>query len=258
MPALLFLAIVALLALDDRGRLFLLLIAVAQPEHLVFLMATRVCGKIWRLRVIAIGFGLWPPMLVLRAASNLFVLGALPLGSYVRWPEEPQADNNDNRPLWRDVPATNFSELTFQRLHPLSRVFICLGGPAATLLFAFALRGMGAFTSFQRGFEQFIGSLFRSREANMAMLRPFLARIEGGDVGYAMATLAAKHAAANLIPFSTAAGGMALLAILEWVLGRRIKQGVLAAIQIASLMILLAYACVIGRALWELLIHWNR
>jgi hypothetical protein len=246
-PTLLLLAAIGVLSTLPARRIILLALFLSQPVHLVFLIAILVAGLLAGMRRFAFAYGFSPHILVIHGKRFSFILGALLLGGYVKWPEEKEPSDENPRDAFRDGPHTSDSHgLRFQQLHPLVRVAICLAAPATTLLFSFVLLGTPALSSFSRAFEQSIGVLFRSTDANVAIIRPFLQRIADGDIRYVVGTIAAKHAATNLIPLGTTVGGMAMRAIWGWLTGRRLNKRISMSYEISSVFIHLIYGIFIA------------
>ena len=136
------LALGALLALHELGHFWL----------------ARLCGV--RVRRFAIGFG--PPIFTVRHGQTEYVLGAIPLGGYVRI---LGLDTHDE-------PASPGEVGSYTSLTPWRRMLIVLAGPLANGLFAYLL----LFALFMAGtyvpVPGTIGTVVPGSEAARAQLRP--------------------------------------------------------------------------------------
>jgi hypothetical protein len=252
------LAVVVLLAMFEKTRLFLVFVAILQPADLVFILCSCLAGLLCRIRILSVEIGTGPRLVVFRTRSCFAILNSIPLTNSIKWKEETAEQEQKLRPTWRDIPASRSPhDIPFSHRHPLVRLVVYLSGPTGIMLLSILLIGTSATGSFSRAFEQWAGLLFRSHAENVALVHPFLTRLAAGDYAYAIGTLAAKQTAMCLLPFETTVGGLALKAIWEWLSGRRMNRKLELVYRYLSLFIPVIYFCMIAWTIVDAIAHLN-
>ncbi len=159
------------------------------------------------------------PSLVLRRGAPEVRLGMLPLGGYIVHgpapiPREPAGPYREAEPRPDATQPT-----TFALLSPGLQALVLLSGNVALLALAVALAGPGALVSAARLPLQFVWLLLDNDRA-VASLRTFAER----DLSLALVgTIAAKLAAANLLPLPGVDGSALLALVLRPLLPARLR-----------------------------------
>jgi membrane-associated protease RseP (regulator of RpoE activity) len=134
------------------------------------------------------------------------------------------------------TPRFRYEE-TYNAQPRWQRAAVNLAMPLATLLLAIALIGPSAATaSFTRGFEQLTVGLFRGQTYRVDAFARLFALISEQKYAVALAAIAAKLAALNLLPLPIFNGGIALCEILGILQRRRLATR----LQVIGLMAMLA------------------
>jgi membrane-associated protease RseP (regulator of RpoE activity) len=254
-------ACLVVVAAFPATRVLLKMMLVALPGLLVYLLSILLVSRLVGAKVAEFSLGYGGPAVFVRIGGVLVGLRWLPLGGFIRHPTSVSDDNTEDPTtdpaLSGAVTPVDFrtrdAPVPFDRLHPLKRITLAMSGPVSSLLFAVMLLGGAGFSSFARGFGQYVGMAWRTREQNADLIRPFFVALDQNQWVYGIGTLAAKNAAGNMLPLTVTVGGMALLALLEWVRGKPLPKWLRSTLETLSIIALLAYLVFGVRAVWLVL-----
>jgi membrane-associated protease RseP (regulator of RpoE activity) len=163
-----------------------------------------------------VSFGFGPACFQSRIGRVQFRFGLIPLGGYARFNGDQEPAKSQEEILF----AADMEPLGFNDLHPLRRVAVVASGCLAlVVLAAFCLGPSHSVRSVARGFAQLVpfapwtpSWVPEGRELASRCIALF--RI--GPYRIALGVLAAKIAAANLLPLPSFNGGAIILTLLQW------------------------------------------
>lgn len=172
----------------------LIAIACAVYIHVLAMFAIARCFGV-RVNLVALGLG--PQLFAVgRVSIRLF-----PFGGFVRM--------HDNR-----EPGVEAHPDAYDIQSGWVRILIPLGGCAALVLMAVALRGPGGWWSFLHGFQQILIGTLSPGVIGVDLVNSYVRAAEAGGFFAVAGILFAKMAAMQLLPFPVMNGGQILLELL--------------------------------------------
>jgi membrane-associated protease RseP (regulator of RpoE activity) len=197
-------------------RTAFLFVAVVWPCFVVHVGAMALVGWWVGATVEEVSFFFGPTLFRFLYRGVSYRLGAVPVGGFVKFKAEREKNKDSEQILF----AADMEPPGFHDLHPLKQTLIAASGCAALLaLAALCLGPWAAVRSLGRGFVQLIpfapwtpAWVPRGRELALR----FMALLQEGPFRVALGVMAAKLAAANLLPWPPLNGGMILTSILGW------------------------------------------
>jgi membrane-associated protease RseP (regulator of RpoE activity) len=193
--------------------LFLAAIFLASVAHVgaMALVGWRVGATV---EEVSLFFG--PELIRIRYRGVSYRIGAIPAGGYVRFKgDRAKLKSAEEILLAADMEPPGFSDL-----HPLKRVVIVASGCAAQLvLAALCLGPLAAVHSLGRGFVQLIPFAPWTPPwvpEGKELANRFVSLFRHGPFRVALGVLAAKLAAANLLPLPPLNGGVIIMQLLGW------------------------------------------
>jgi membrane-associated protease RseP (regulator of RpoE activity) len=175
-----------------------------------------------------VSFGFGSPCLHYRVGRVQFRLGVIPMGGYAKFKGDQEPAKSREEILF----AADMEPPGFNDLHPLRRATVSASGCLAlVVLAAFCLGPWHSVRSVARGFAQLVpfapwtpSWVPEGRE----LAGRCFSLLKTGPYRIVLGVLAAKMAAANLLPLPPLNGGVIILTLLEW--NRRLPEKVLAAL----------------------------
>jgi membrane-associated protease RseP (regulator of RpoE activity) len=193
----------------------------------------------WRIGVTVeeVSFFFGPTLLQFRYRGVSYRVGAIPMGGFVKFKGE-RANNNDPEQI---LFAADMEPPGFGDLHPLKQILVAASGCVALLaLAALCLGPWAAVRSLGRGFVQltpFAPWTPTWVPGGKELVGRFMALLQQAPFRVALGVLAAKFAAANLLPLPPLNGGMILTSMLDW--NRGLPESVVAAMTYVGLSVVL-------------------
>jgi membrane-associated protease RseP (regulator of RpoE activity) len=196
--------------------MIVLLLAALIPCFVLHVSTMALVGWILGATVEEVSFGFGPPCFQYPVGRVQFRFGLIPLGGYVRFKGDQEPAKSTEEILF----AADMEPPGFNDLHPLRRAAIAASGCLAlVVLAALCLRPWQSVRSVARGFAQLVpfapwtpSWVPEGRE----LASRFCSLFRTGPYRTALGVLAAKVAAANLLPFPPLNGGVIILTLLQW------------------------------------------